>query len=62
MSKMDQKMYVASNCPGYDPINCGFVSSLGPCSGRSCDNCQNYNSDKCQISLYDDVLYTLGDR
>lgn len=62
MAKMDHKMYVASNCPGYDPIECGFVSSLGPRAGRSCDTCQNYNRDICLIDLYDTVLNTYPDR
>jgi hypothetical protein len=56
MISKEQLMLVATNCPGYDPINEGFSATIGGKYGESCENCYNWEDNKCQVDLFDDVL------
>jgi len=59
MSSRDQLMMVAINCPGYEPTQNNFTSSIGADNCKSCDNCHNWKDHNCTINLFDKVLTSI---
>lgn len=57
-----QNMTVAENCQGYQPIKSEGAFVSGYVSTTSCNNCQNFKDNKCQVNLYDKVLASLDER
>lgn len=48
-------MLVASNCSGFDSLVTNSMINGDQCE-VSCDNCKNFQHNKCVINLYDQVL------
>jgi hypothetical protein len=59
MARNDQMMHVANSCPGYNPTGSGFQSNIGTERSKSCQNCEHFKSERCEVDLYDTVLTSL---
>jgi hypothetical protein len=59
MARNDQMEHIANSCHGYNPVSSGFQSNIGTARSKSCQNCEHFKNEKCEVNLYDKVLSSL---
>ncbi|WMJ80029.1 hypothetical protein RBU49_14405 [Clostridium sp. MB40-C1] len=62
MAGNQQTMTIATNCSGYAPIHNIFDITSFYGSAISCNMCNNFQNNVCQVGLYDKVLSSLYER
>ncbi|MCY6960681.1 hypothetical protein [Clostridium brassicae] len=62
MAGNQQTIAIATNCSGYTPINNIFGITSSYDLTISCNMCDNFQNNVCQVGLYDKVLSNLYER